>query len=558
MIIKNITIQNFRSYGPEGFTLSFSDDTNTLIGENNIGKTTIVEALKKILTPEYNWDKEDYHARDLTKEIKITIECVFDDDQIQKIINILELPYSLEFFKENFAQPSQYSLHVIRRSSVIKIKLGDLNIEGQLGFVGERRPDENIYTNFNWSDITRWITDHKETPPIRAIDDAISNFRKNRQFPEDEPRIVGFAFPTEVAGKLVGVIKEKVVILEEFRERPQSTLIDLTSSPNGRDLVSVLFYLKNGEAKERKKYAEIQKKFSDIFPHLKIEIIASGDQFRVEIQKNHIASSTLYIGSGIIQVLFILSHVIAHPDKILVIDTPELQLHPHIQRMLGKLLQLSKGSQIILLTHSQYFLPVSKESRIIRFIQENGKTRTIYPKEGYFTKSDFDIYDQILTIDNKEFFFSRFVLLVEGLSDQWVMQEFASAEGFDLDEHGISVVPVNGKSNFVRYPKILEGYEIPWMIMADTDRKREIIGIIQGVKKQFPKAETHLLSGEIEHVLDKKLIIDGKKLFGEGSNSKNKPLISRYAAKKMLENKLPIPSEIKQVILALKKRVRRD
>ena len=185
-------------------------------------------------------------------------------------------------------------------------------------------------------------------------------------------------------------------------------------------------------------------------------------------------------------------------------------------------------------------------------------TRGIYPKEDYFSKSDFDIYDQILTIDNKEFFFSRFVLLVEGLSDQWVMQEFASAEAFDLDEYGISVVPVNGKSNFVRYPKILEGYEIPWMIMADMDKKREIIGIFQEVKKQFPKAETHLLSGEIEQILDKKLIIDGKRLFGEGSNSKNKPLIARYAAKKMLENKFPIPNEIKKVILALKKRVRRD
>jgi predicted ATP-dependent endonuclease of OLD family len=553
MIIKNITIQNFRSYGPEGFTLSFSDDTNTLIGENNIGKTTIVEDLKRILTPEHVWDKEDYHARDLTKEIRITIDCLLDDGQIQKIIRILELPYSVEFFKNNFAKSLQYSFHVKIGSSLIKIKLGELNIEGPLGFVGERLPNETINTFFNWSDIIRWISEHETILPINAINYAIADFKVSREYLKDEPRIVGFAFPTETAGKLVEVIKEKVVILEEFREKPQSALNDLSSSPNGRDLVSVLFYLKNGEIKERKKYTEIQKKFSDIFPHLKIEIIASGGQYRVEIQKNHIASTTFYIGSGIIQVLFILSHVIAHPDKILVIDTPELQLHPHIQRMLGRHLQLSKGSQIILLTHSQYFLPVSKESRIIRFIQENGITRTIYPEEEYFTPSDFNIYDQILTIDNKEFFFSRFVLLVEGLSDQWVMQEFSSAEGFDLDEHGISIVPVNGNQNFIRYPKILEGYEIPWMIMADTDNEKKIIKTLEKVKSQFPKAEVYLLTGEIENILDKKMIIEGKRLFGEGSDSKNKPLVDRYAAKKMLENKLPIPDEIKEVIHALKR-----
>jgi predicted ATP-dependent endonuclease of OLD family len=558
MIIKNISIKNFRSYGQEGFTFSLADKTNTLIGENNVGKTTIIEAVKKILSHEQGWEKEEYHARDTTQEIQISIECILDDDQIQKIIEILDLPYNIQFFKDFFAKSLIYCFHVKMGSSVMEINLGPLNIEGRLGFVGKRITNEEIHTHSRWQEILEWIKKHKDILPKKAIEDAISEFKKlhKEQFSSQyAPRIIGFSFDNDEAGKIVSVLKEKIVILEEFRERSQSTLSELSASPNGRDLVSVLFHLKNGEIGDRKKYAEIQKKFHDIFPHLEIDTIERQGKYSIEIQKNHIASTTLYIGSGIIQTIFLLSHAIAHPEKIFVIDTPEVQLHPHIQRMIGKLLQSSQGSQIILITHSQYFLPVSSKSRIIRVIQENGITKAIYPKEDYFSESDFDIYDQILTIDNKEFFFSRFVLLVEGLSDQWVMQEFASAEGFDLDEHGISVVPVNGKSNFVRYPKILEGYEIPWMIMADTDKKREIIGILQEVKKQFPKAETHLLSEEIEYILDKKRIIDGKKLFGEGSNSKNKPLVARYAAKKMLEEKLPIPNEIQKVIIALKKRV---
>ena len=235
--------------------------------------------------------------------------------------------------------------------------------------------------------------------------------------------------------------------------------------------------------------------------------------------------------------------------KINCIDTPELQLHPHIQRRLGTLLQSFQGGQLILLTHSQYFLPISKESRVFRLIQEGEETRVICPYVGFFTDSDYNIFDQILTIDNKEFFFSRLVLLVEGMSDQWVMQIFATAEGFDLDEHGISVVPVNGNHNFERYLKMLEGYQIPWMIMADGDAKT----IIESVKTVYPHAKASLLDGELEDVLDQDFMEEGRKLFGKGKDKNDKPLKARYAAKKMIEKGMPVPDSIKQVILELKR-----
>jgi predicted ATP-dependent endonuclease of OLD family len=216
---------------------------------------------------------------------------------------------------------------------------------------------------------------------------------------------------------------------------------------------------------------------------------------------------------------------------------------------LGTLLQSFQGGQLILLTHSQYFLPISKESRIFRLIQEGGKTRAICPSVGDFTDLDYNIFDQILTLDNKEFFFSRLVLLVEGLSEQWVMPIFAAAEGFDLDEHGISVVPVNGITHFEQYLKLLEGYQIPSLIVADGDAKI----IIESVKTKYPHVKAFLHDGELEDVLDQRFMMEGRKIFGNGKNNKDKPLKARYTAKKMIENGLPLPDSIKQVILELKK-----
>jgi len=550
MIIKQIYLQNFRSYGNEGFKLSFSPNTNTIIGENNVGKTAILSALKIILNPESEFTIQDYFARDAQREVKISIECIFDDDQIASLISTLNLPYTIPEFTTYFSNQIMYTYIRVPGKAYLNIKIGFLQIEngpnpnGCKGYIEPIHRDEN-YAGVIWNNIIVEINKNKNTAPeiiIKKVFDEFSKSNPNSSFSID--------FQTNVYITIISTIKSKIIFLDEFREKPQPTITESSSSSTGKELTSVLYNLKIGEhIEDRNNYSKIQNEFKQLFPHLEIDIIKVKEDFQIEIRKNHIVSTTYFIGSGIIQTLFLLTHVIAHPKKILCIDTPELQLHPHIQRRLGTLLQSFQGGQLILLTHSQYFLPISKESQIFRLIQEGGETRVICPSVGFFTDSDYNIFDQILTIDNKEFFFSRLVLLVEGMSDQWVMQIFATAEGFDLDEHGISVVPVNGNHNFERYPKILEGYQIPWMIMADGDSKKNI----ESVQTVYPQAKAFLLQGELEDVLDQDFMMEGRKLFGEGKDKKDKPLKARYAAKKMIEKGMPVPDSIKQVILELKK-----
>jgi putative ATP-dependent endonuclease of OLD family len=550
MIIKKISIKNFRSYGNESFSLSFSPNTNTLIGENNVGKTTIFEALKKILILDGGWDKEDFFVRDETKEMQISLECILDKEQIRSIISTLKLPYDEEEFTTNLSDEITYTYTRISDQIFLGIQIGFLLIENGYGHIGPFERN-TIYSGIYWYQIIEELKRDKSKPLKTICESAIDNQKKINLDSH-----YGINFQTAEQNKvIISIIAAKIIILEEFREKPQIKANKSLISPTGKDLANILDNLKNGPDEFRKKYAEIQRQFQNLFPHLKIEFLGIDENKKIEIQKGQIFSTTNYIGSGILQTLFLLTHIITHPDKVLCIDTPEIQLHPHVQRRLGRLLQTSQGVQMILITHSQYFLPITKNSRLIRFVQKDGITNAIFPSNEYFTDSDFNIYDQILNVDNKEFFFSRLVLLVEGLSDQWVMQVFSSSENFDLDEHGISVVSVNGKTNFLRYPKILEGYQIPWIIMADRDKRDEILLVLDKVKKQYPERKSFILRGEIEQLLDRNFLVEGKRMFGDGSNKKNKPLIARYAAKKMVEMGKPIPEEIKCVIAALKDEV---
>lgn len=514
-----------------------------------MGKTTILAALKKILNIGSDENPiQDYFARNAQNEMKISIECILDDDQIASLTSTLNLPYNNTEFMNYFSNQITYTYHRVPGKVFLNIKIGFLQIENSenqnssKGYIEPIKRDVN-YGGVIWGNIISEIYKNKNIAPYTIINTVFHHFT-------DPNQPYSIDFNTNVHMTIISIISSKIIFLEEFREKPQTTITESSSSSTGKELTSVLYKLKMGEhIEDRNNYSKIREEFKQLFPHLEVDIIQVNNDFQIEIRKNHIVSTTNFVGSGIIQTLFLLTHVIAHPNKILCIDTPELQLHPHILRRLGTLLQSFQGGQLILLTHSQYFLPISKESRIFRLIQEGGKTRAICPSVGDFTDLDYNIFDQILTLDNKEFFFSRLVLLVEGLSEQWVMPIFAAAEGFDLDEHGISVVPVNGITHFEQYLKLLEGYQIPSLIVADGDAKI----IIESVKTKYPHVKAFLHDGELEDVLDQRFMMEGRKIFGNGKNNKDKPLKARYTAKKMIENGLPLPDSIKQVILELKK-----
>ena len=46
MYIQKVRVQNFRAFGPEGVSFLFDRGINVVIGENNNGKTALVDAIR--------------------------------------------------------------------------------------------------------------------------------------------------------------------------------------------------------------------------------------------------------------------------------------------------------------------------------------------------------------------------------------------------------------------------------------------------------------------------------------------------------------------------------
>ena len=134
------------------------------------------------------------------------------------------------------------------------------------------------------------------------------------------------------------------------------------------------------------------------------------------------------IGEGLISVLFIVDALYdSTQDDIIVIDEPELSLHPEYQKNLcSRLIEYSRDRQIIVSTHSPYFIDfkaiiagaelcrVSKKSNQSKISRLTVETKTSL--QGFLRDRN---NPHVLGIDAKEVFFRAedCVILVEGQED---------------------------------------------------------------------------------------------------------------------------------------------
>lgn len=109
-------------------------------------------------------------------------------------------------------------------------------------------------------------------------------------------------------------------------------------------------------------------------------------QYYVKVNKgNAVYHNSDGLGEGIVSLLFIADAIFeAKKDELIVIDEPELSLHPQLQtRLLDEILELTKTNQVVISTHSANMISI--ESAI-----NKGVIARVYEKDGSSTVSSID------------------------------------------------------------------------------------------------------------------------------------------------------------------------
>ncbi len=187
------------------------------------------------------------------------------------------------------------------------------------------------------------------------------------------------------------------------------------------------------------------------------------------------------------------------PDLILAIEEPELYLHPsrcrHLSTLLYSLCQDTDAgprtkTQVIYTSHSPYFLDLHRFDQIRLVRKERPATGipqtevTSYSLDtaaselahicekspDCFTRSTFKAHAMsVMNVIVNEGFFSRTVVVVEGISDVGMLWKVQEVLELKWAERGIAIVPAGGKNNIDRPVVIFRGLGIPVYFVFDAD-----------------------------------------------------------------------------------------
>ncbi len=231
--------------------------------------------------------------------------------------------------------------------------------------------------------------------------------------------------------------------------------------------------------------------------------------------------------------------------NLVLFEEPEAFLHPSQQESMAyhlRRLGAEEGQQVIITTHSPTFVGKAAEQigQLVRVQRSNGATLTFQPK-GAKIKEVFDQGGELLAAlqnfvadmnipDNRKrnakkmianppqgdiatqeeqfrfqlwldgerssLFFADKVLLVEGATERGLFNYLLANDWHDLSAQRICLVDVLGKYNFHRYMGLMEAYGIPHGVMLDDDNGKEHQGAVNDLVET--SANVHTLAAPVK------------------------------------------------------------
>ncbi|MCL4326581.1 MAG: AAA family ATPase [Candidatus Thermoplasmatota archaeon] len=530
MKLREIKLKNFRNLVDISIPI---DDTTILVGENNSGKTALIDALK-IALPYYisnrksPFDEYDYHMSmhgDRPQTSKgIVIELWFREDAPNEWPDAL-----IQDLNEIVQTDATQGINSIglRLSSRYDQTLNDFNFKWEfLDLYGQPLVGKGA----NPHNLTRFL------PYIRLF--YLSSLRDSND--EFSPR-------SQYWGRILRDIQisdEQKTHLEENLEELNKSLLSANSRLEQlrESLGKVQEIMALGSGKNTTIHA-LPLKSWELMSKSELVIKANGSDIEFPLSRYGQGTQSL-------SVLFLFQSYIdlllkptfkQETEAILTIEEPEAHLHPHATRAIASNLSKLK-SQKIISSHSPYFIqeiplidirvfrrdgPVSKvfyiksqfsinipkNPELLKFCEENnpafsafeykedivtlvvkkriGKQEFLALQELYSDQKDVkeqleNLYNESqLYINNEELgkldtfvkrirgevLFARAWLLCEGQTENLLVKYFAELMDMPLDQYGVTVIDYQNNGSPGIFVTLSRNYQIPCIMLTDSDNQ---------------------------------------------------------------------------------------
>lgn len=444
MFISTVTIKNFRCFNETGQSINFHRGLNILVGENDSGKSAVLDAIRIVLgTTDQGWyriDTTDFYNEDRSKEISII--CKFEELSFLECSSFLEcLTYENI---NNISVPvlyinwnCKYLLNITPPRTSTNITTG-LAGDGPLLAADARellrvtylRALRDAYTDMQSGKNSRLSQIIQSIP---NLNDGVSTYMDGTNL--DELSITGIA---DLSNKL---LSEHPVLK---RTNQDVTNIIQNKMLLKNDRVTTQLQVSGVGALESRKLLSVLEKLD-----LLVDKSGSQNQGRLGLGTSNIMSMAC-------ELLLNNTNTNKGYSSFLLIEEPEAHIHAQRQLRLIESLQsesLANSLQIILTTHSPLLASVVSLENLT--IMRSGTPFSLAKGHTLLDENDYQFLERFLDATKANLFFARGIIIVEGPAEELLIPTIAKLLGRDLAEYGVSIVNVRG-TGLRRYARIFQ------------------------------------------------------------------------------------------------------
>lgn len=182
--------------------------------------------------------------------------------------------------------------------------------------------------------------------------------------------------------------------------------------------------------------------------------------------------------SGITQLVSLLAAIYDDTIRTLIVDEPEISLHPQLQAFILEEMELVAGDwadpgkkRILISTHSPSFLPLRSLAGLpgIVFFGGDADCRQIDPADGLLRSSKLGEFVARTSLSHRQALFAERILLVEGPSDEIVAARTARRLGLKIEARNTQILPALGKGEFREARRLFTKIGMRVTVLADLD-----------------------------------------------------------------------------------------
>ncbi|MDF4485664.1 ATP-dependent nuclease [Vibrio parahaemolyticus] len=430
MYLSELKAQHFRQF--KDFSMAFNKGLNLLVGENNAGKSSVIDAIRLVLdTTSAEWvnlKSTDF----LNGKNELQIQLKFED------LSLRESGLFLEYLSNEEVTPgvdksvlfitlsAKVAPSPFKKSQFIKTEIrSGINNDGP---IIERDVREYLSATY--------------LKPLRDAEAELSAGRSSRlsQILGSNASLAGDTSATQrIIELLTGASKEiqSDAAIQTAQDNIATLLNSLTFKANV--FTPVLSLL---GSKDYADMSESEKSFAlkSILEKLTLELDASG------IKHGLGYSSLLFMAT---ELMLIKQEEEQYP--LLLVEEPEAHLHPQLQlKFINYLRTENSQLQCILSTHSPVLASKAPLESLV--LMQEGQAFPLRKGCTALEDEDYVFLEKFLDSTKANMFFAKGVLLVEGVAEVVLIPKIAELLGRPLEDYGVSLVSVNGLSR-KRYAK---------------------------------------------------------------------------------------------------------